>query len=329
MTRRSGLTGISGSVSATRNSSIHWCLRHGRNTMRTSPPAALSGRPRGTAFRCSGGMTRRSVPRSACLARSRIAEMGAPGGLECGMAADSAFRSSLPRLPWSRPGPAACHARRAAGKLAALRSGASSDRPVQGSSRALAKGPRKVADCDRREHGGAATAARGRCGAPGPGLGGCCRNSREAAASPCRRRVLRGAASPAARPVPFCGTASCPAADLTALRGMPALPGPGCGERILTRAAWCHFIAGDGRRCLAWNIAVYVGAFCGSEEEGCQAPFQGCAEAGYRAKQDVHKTALCIDRARSIHKLIPVPRPCRKFPSGILRRRARRAWRGN
>ena len=35
----------------------------------------------------------------------------------------------------------------------------------------------------------------------------------------------------------------------------------------------------------------------------------------------MHKTALCIDRARSIHKLIPVPRPCRKFPSGILRRR--------
>jgi hypothetical protein len=81
----------------------------------------------------------------------------------------------------------------------------------------------------------------------------------------------------------------------------------------------------------AWrgNNAVYVGAFCGSEEEGCQAPFQGYAEAGYRAKQDVHKTALCIDRARSIHKLIPVPRPCRKFPSGISRRRARRAWRGN
>jgi hypothetical protein len=141
-------------------------LRHGRNTMRTSSPAALSGRSRGIAFRRSDGMTGRSVPRSAWLARSRIAEIGAPGGPECGMAADSAFRSSHPRLPWSRPGPAACHARRAAGKLAALRSGASSDRPVQGSSRALAKGPRKVADCDRREHGGAATAAgRGRCGA--------------------------------------------------------------------------------------------------------------------------------------------------------------------
>ena len=81
----------------------------------------------------------------------------------------------------------------------------------------------------------------------------------------------------------------------------------------------------------AWRgiATVYVGAFCGSDEESGLAPFQGCAEAGNRAKQDVHKTALCIDRARSIHKLIPVPRPCRKFPSGILRRRARRAWRGN
>src|SRR5271166_5963795 len=65
--------------------------------------------------------------------------------------------------------------------------------------------------------------------------------------------------------------------------------------------------AGDGRWWLAWNSAVYVGAFCGSEEESGLAPFQGCAEAGYRAKQDVLKTALCIDRARSIHTLIPVP----------------------
>jgi hypothetical protein len=64
------------------------------------------------------------------------------------------------------------------------------------------------------------------------------------------------------------------------------------------------------------NSAVYVGAFCGSEEEGCQAPFQGYAEAGYRAKQDVRKTALCIDRARSIHKLIPVPGPAGNSPVG-------------
>ena len=78
--------------------------------------------------------------------------------------------------------------------------------------------------------------------APVPsGLGGCYRDSREAAAS------------------------------------------PGCEERILTCAAWCHFIAGDGRRCLAWNIAVYVGAYRGSEEESDFAPFQGCSEAGYRA----------------------------------------------
>ena len=55
----------------------------------------------------------------------------------------------------------------------------------------------------------------------------------------------------------------------------------------------------------------------------------GCAEAGYRAKQDVHKTALCIDRARSMHKLIPVLRPGRKFPVGYCAEGTRRAWRGN
>jgi hypothetical protein len=70
-------------------------------------------------------------------------------------------------------------------------------------------------------------------------------------------------------------------------------------------------MAGGTRR---GNSAVYVGTFCGSEEEGCQAPFQGYAETGYRAKQDVRKTALCIDRARSIHKLIPVPRTRQKSP---------------
>jgi hypothetical protein len=200
MTRRSRLDGDIRQVSATRNSSIHWCLRHGRNTMRTSPPAALSGRPRGIAFRCSGGMTGRSVPRSACLARSRIAEMGAPGGLECGMAADSAFRSSLPRLPWSRPGPAACHARRAAGKLAALRSGPSSDRPVQGSSRALAKGPRKVADAivasmaaQRRPQGDCVVRA-------GPGQS---RRVLPQLVRGCREPRLRGAYSCACGVVPF------------------------------------------------------------------------------------------------------------------------------
>ncbi len=42
-----------------------------RNRIECGAPGV--SRPRGTAFRCSGGMTRRSGPRSACLARNRIA----------------------------------------------------------------------------------------------------------------------------------------------------------------------------------------------------------------------------------------------------------------
>ena len=87
-----------------------------------------------------------------------------------------------------------------------------------------------------------------------------------------------------------------------------AAASPGCGKRILARAAWCHFMAGDGRWCLAWNSAVYVGAFCGSDEEGGSAPFQGCAEAGYRAKQDMRKPDICMDRARSIHTIAAIHR---------------------
>ena len=54
--------------------------------------------------------------------------------------------------------------------------------------------------------------------------------------------------------------------------------------------------------------------FAAAKRKGCRAPFQGCAEAGYRVKQDVLKTALCIDRARSIHKLIPVPPALPEIP---------------
>ena len=77
-------------------------------------------------------------------------------------------------------------------------------------------------------------------------------------------------------------------------------------------------MAGGAWRGIALSMLVH---FAAATRKVARRPFQSCAEAGYRAKQDVHKTALCIDRARSIHKLIPVPRPCRKFPSGILRRR--------
>ena len=178
-------------------------------------------------------------------------------------------------------------ARRAIGKLTALWAGGSSGRPAEGHRKASTTGPRKAADAivasmavQRRPQQGAVWYA------PDPGHGGCCRNSREAATSPCRRpRTARRAASPAARPVPFAGTASATAADLAAgLRGVPALPGSqvagGVFLRVPRGAILLPVMAGG-----AWrgNSAVYVGAFCGSEEEGCQAPFQGCAEDGYRA----------------------------------------------
>lgn len=72
-----------------------------------------------------------------------------------------------------------------------------------------------------------------------------------------------------------CGVSAEPAlvpasADATRARQPTS---PGCQGRILARAAWRHFTAGDGRRCLAWNITVYVGAFCGSDEESGSAPF--------------------------------------------------------
>ena len=42
-------------------------------------------------------------------------------------------------------------------------------------------------------------------------------------------------------------------------------------------------MAGDGRRCLAWNITVYVGAFCGSDEESGSAPLPiPCGLNSYR-----------------------------------------------
>ena len=78
------------------------------------------------------------------------------------------------------------------------------------------------------------------------------------------------------------------------------------------------FTASDGRWCLAWNIAVYFGAFCGGDGNSGSTPFHSYAEAGCWPKQDVLKTALCIDHARSIHKLIPGSRSCLKFPSGDI-----------
>jgi len=49
-----------------------------------------------------------------------------------------------------------------------------------------------------------------------------------------------------------CSTRPVPTgADTTRARQPPS---PGCEERILARTAWCHITAGDGRRCMAWNI---------------------------------------------------------------------------
>ena len=113
-------------------------------------------------------------------------------------------------FPWFRSVTAA---RRATGKLTALWAGASSGRPAEGHRRrwrrVRARWPTRSSRAWRRSDG----RSRERCGVrPIPaGLGGCCRNSREAATSPCRRpRTAGRAASPAARGrCPSAGTASC------------------------------------------------------------------------------------------------------------------------
>jgi hypothetical protein len=188
---------------------------------------------------------------------------------------------------------AARHARRATGKLTALWVGAPSGRPARGSSQALATGPRarwptRSSRAWRRSDG----RRRGRCGArPIPaGLGECCRNSPKAAAGPCRRpRTAGHAASPAARGrCPSCaGMASCPP-QLTLPRVFAAcLPaGPQIAGSVFLRVS-CGAILLPVMAGGAWrgNSAAYVGAFYGSEEGGCWAPFQGCAETGYRASK--------------------------------------------
>jgi hypothetical protein len=121
--------------------------------------------------------------------------------------------------------------RRATGKLTTLRAGASSGRPAEGHRRrwrrVRARWPTRSSRAWQRSDGRNELGRR-------PHTAG-------RAASPAR-------AAGALLPVRLLA----PVSDLAAgLRGVPALPGPGCGKRILTRAAWCHFIAGDGRRCLA------------------------------------------------------------------------------
>ena len=229
---------------------------------------------------------------------------------------------------------AARHAGRATGKLTVLWAGADSGRPprvIAGAGDGSAHGGRH----DRREHAAQRLPQQEALWCePDPGR---------------FRRVppqsTRGRHEPVPPPA-YCGARSEPCCAAGAL--LPALllataadPGRGssrracpAGPQVAGTVFWrvsrgvilLPVMAGGARR---GNSAVYVGAFCGSEEESGLAPFQGCAEAGYGAKQDVHKTALCIDRARSIHKLIPVLRPGRKFPVGYRAEGIRRAWRGN
>ena len=201
MTRHSRLTGISGSVSATRNSSFRWCLRawpqHDADVSAGSLEW-LSTRHRIPLLRADD-----QAERSAFRLPREKPDYGDRRTGRAGMRNGRGFRirSSLPRLPWFRPGPAACHARRAAGKLAALRAGASSDRPVEGHHgrwrKVRVRWPAAIVATmatQRRPQEGSVW-----CTPVPADLGGCWRNSREAAARPC------------------------------------------CEARILARAAWCPF----------------------------------------------------------------------------------------
>ena len=61
-------------------------------------------------------------------------------------------------------------------------------------------------------------------------------------------------------------------------------------------------MVGGAWRGISLSMLVH---FAATTRKVARHPFQSCAEAGNRAKQDTPKSALCIDRARSIHTLIP------------------------
>jgi hypothetical protein len=96
-------------------------------------------------------------------------------------------------------------------------------------------------------------------------------------------RTAGRAASPAARQAAFCRYGFLPP-PLTGPR-VACVPcqAPGCGKRILTRRVVPFLLAAMAGGAWRGNSAIYVGAFCGNEEGGFRAPFQGSAEAGYRA----------------------------------------------
>ena len=116
------------------------------------------------------------------------------------------------------------------------------------------------------------------------------------------------------RPVPFRRYGFLPP-SLTWPRVFPAcLPCRGrvAGSvflRVPRGAILLPVMAGGAWRGMTLSMLAY---FAAATRKAALRPFQGCAEAGYRAEQDMHKPGICTDRARSVHKLAkrPVPMGC-------------------
>jgi hypothetical protein len=163
-------------------------------------------------------------------------------------------------------------ARCAIGKLTALGAGASSGRPAEGHRRrrrrVCARRPTRSSRAWRRSDG----RNRERCGMrPIPITAGAAATHGRPRRARSAARVLRSTqraplrAAGALLPVRLLAAA----ADLTAgLRGVPALPGSQVAAGVFLRVPLgviLRPVMADG----AWrgNSAVYVGAFCGSEEK--------------------------------------------------------------
>jgi hypothetical protein len=147
-------------------------------------------------------------------------------------------------------------ARRAIGKLTALWAGASSGRPAEGHRRrrrqVRARRPTRSLRAWRRSDG------RNReqcCMRPIPVTAGSAATHARPPRARAVARVLRGMQRALLRAAGAlsAGTASCHRRGPGRGSSRRAWPAgvPDCRRRILTRAAWCHFTAGDGWRCLA------------------------------------------------------------------------------
>lgn len=130
--------------------------------------------------------------------------------------------------------------------------------------------------------------SRKRCGAsPIPaGLGGYSATHARLTRARAAARVLRGAQRALPRvvgallSVRHLATAADLAAGLRGVLSCRAQVAEAYSYAVPRGAILLPVMADGGRR---GNGAVYAGAFCGSEAESCQAPFQGSAETGYRA----------------------------------------------